>query len=383
MEGVFKEHMEGAWVLGEEQGADVAIVDLDIEGGRTEFERQQEHHPARMIVLLTADEASARALNGIVITKPVDVDHFVTVMKTIAKWISEEQGEGTSRPVESNAPPTDSAAITASHASPAEAPPLEAFGAARKAGMFAPDAQRVWATLHPRARHYFLGSQADVSLDVPEERAKVYYDPAQFLQGFVHRAIGAGVETASVMIVSGTRFGSIEIYPFARLARASANSAALYAAARLPLREDEVSIEPAPELPQMPLNREGTELLDALLWQLALWASRGHAPMGTNLDEPVVLKHWPNVSRLLFPPHAAQIVALWARRATPLVNTASTLDIPQRYVFACYSACAALDLIRADRRAVPRPAAPQSPAPAEKHTLFGMLRARFSQGRND
>lgn len=386
MDGVFKERLDRAYILGEEMGADVAIIDIDATGGRAEFQRQQERYPERMIILLTTDEASARTLNGVVIVKPVHLDHFVKVMKSMTEWISKAREGEASSPARGNAAPGHGAAtatVAARQGSPRARVSTEAEGAAPKAGSFAQETERVLATLQPRVRHYYLGTQADVNLDVPEDRAKVYYDPARFMQGFVQRAIRTGVEAASAMILSSTRFGGIEVYPFARLARVSATGAALYAAARLPLGEGDVSIEPAPELPQMPLNREGLESLDALLWQLALWASRGHVPVGTDLDEPVVLKHWPNLTRLLFPPHATQIVALWARRATPLAISASALGIPQRYVFASYSACSALDLIVADRRAAPRPAAPQAPASTERHTLFGMLRARLAHGRND
>lgn len=386
MDGVFKEHLDGAYILAEEVGADVAIIDIDANGGRVEFQRQQKQYPERMIVLLTADEASARTLNGIVIVKPVHLDHFVKIMKSMTEWISRGGGGGASRPAAGNALSARGAATTTAATRPAPRnrdASKEVGRAGPTAGPFAPETERVLATLQPRVRHYYLGTQADVSLDVPEERAKVYYDPAEFLQGFVQRAIRTGVETASVMTLSSSRFGSIEIHPFARLARVSATSAALYAAARAPLREGDVHIEPAPDLPQMPVDREGLEPLDALLWQLALWASRGHVPVGADLDQPVVVKHWPNLTRLLFPPHATQIVALWARRATPLAVSASTLGIPQRYVFASYSACAALDLILVDRRAMPRPTVPRAPTPMEKHTLFGMLRAKLAQGRND
>ena len=101
--------------------------------------------------------------------------------------------------------------------------------------------------------------------------------------------------------------------------------------------------------------------LDGLEWELALWASRGRLPRGTGLEHPIRLKSWPNLTRLAVPPEAMRIAGLWSRGELSLRETVASLGAPQRYVFAFYSACAALGHV--EQVVAPAPAAkPRSPA---------------------
>lgn len=384
MEAILEQRTDGACVLDAEATANVAIIDIDVLGGRGELERQRERYPGRTMILLTADGASASALGGIVMTKPVDVGQFVKTLGKIAGTMAEERtGGGAARPRKDVVVPRPVHVGERARRGLARPTSPEAPAGPRVPADSALDGERGLATLQPRARHYYIGSQPDVDLAVPEELAKVCYEPGEFLQGFVRQAVRLGIESASVVALSGPGFGRIEVYPFARLVRTTATSASLYAAARAPLTANDIVIAPAPELPQAPASQDGVEPLEALTWRLALWASRGRLPAGTVIEQPVVLKHWPNLSRLLLPPHAVQIAGLWARRAKPLAATPGLLGIPQRYVFSFYSACAAQDLILADRRARPRSAATEAPPAGERQTLFRMMLDKLMQGRSD
>lgn len=84
---------------------------------------------------------------------------------------------------------------------------------------------------------------------------------------------------------------------------------------------------------------------DAILWRLALETSQGRLPQGTDLNKVFYLKSWPNMTRFQPTPHAMRIAALWATRGASLLETAQTLNIPQRYVFAFYNAAYSADLV--------------------------------------
>jgi len=86
--------------------------------------------------------------------------------------------------------------------------------------------------------------------------------------------------------------------------------------------------------------------LDQFIWKVALWTARGHIPTGTNLQQPVQLTRWPNLTRLLLTPYSLQIASLWHKRSYSLLETAQVLDIPQRYVFTFYSGAQALHLLK-------------------------------------
>lgn len=95
-------------------------------------------------------------------------------------------------------------------------------------------------------------------------------------------------------------------------------------------------------------KRALVQRLDQVLWDTALETSVGRLPTGVDLAAPVYLKSWPNLTRLHRTPHALRIAALWATRGASLMETAQTLKIAQRHVFAFYSAALALDLITDD-----------------------------------
>ena len=92
--------------------------------------------------------------------------------------------------------------------------------------------------------------------------------------------------------------------------------------------------------------------VEAFLWRIALWSSRGRVPINTDLTKPVYLIHWPNLTRLTFVPHAARIASLLVSAPDTLCHIAERLNVPQRYVFGFYSACNALDLSGIAKRQV-------------------------------
>lgn len=88
--------------------------------------------------------------------------------------------------------------------------------------------------------------------------------------------------------------------------------------------------------------------LDAVLWEAGALTAVGRLPDGLDLERPVYLRHWPNLTRLHQTPHALRIAALWATQGAGLLETAERLRIPQRHVFAFFAAASALDLTSED-----------------------------------
>jgi hypothetical protein len=90
--------------------------------------------------------------------------------------------------------------------------------------------------------------------------------------------------------------------------------------------------------------------MDAFLWKVACWASKGRYPVSIDISHPVYLKSWPNFTRLLITPHALRISALLIRGPRTLGNVAEVLDIKPQYVFVFISAACALGLTGQARR---------------------------------
>ncbi len=92
--------------------------------------------------------------------------------------------------------------------------------------------------------------------------------------------------------------------------------------------------------------------IEAFIWKVALWSSRGCLVKSIDLNTPVYLTSWPNFPRLENFPHAMRISALLMQKATIPNNIAKQLNIPQRYAFSFLSAIHALGIIRVSQRNV-------------------------------
>ena len=110
---------------------------------------------------------------------------------------------------------------------------------------------------------------------------------------------------------------------------------------------------------------------------MALWSWRGRLPAEIDPNAPVYIRYWPNLTRLTLTPHAMRIVALWRKQSRSLFNTAEALKIPQRYVFAFYTAAYTLNLTGVSRRAVDFTFAPEPVQASRYRTLFLRLLNRL------
>ena len=112
---------------------------------------------------------------------------------------------------------------------------------------------------------------------------------------------------------------------------------------KTPLTENSINIHQVENLPH---NIAKKIEKDRFIWESCLQSSRGRLPHETCIITPVVLKKWPNYSKLALFRHVIQISALWSRKPMSLYETARHLAIPQRYVFTLYSALDSLDCIQ-------------------------------------
>lgn len=118
-----------------------------------------------------------------------------------------------------------------------------------------------------------------------------------------------------------------------------------------------------------PKTKVSIQAREPFLWKVALWTSRGRIPNGTSLSTPVRLRRWPNLTRLHTTPNCMRIATLLIDEARPLRVVAKVLNIPQRHVFAFYTASHALGLVNAAGEA----SANASATPGQKHKEHSLL----------
>ena len=88
--------------------------------------------------------------------------------------------------------------------------------------------------------------------------------------------------------------------------------------------------------------------LEGLIWTAMLLTSSGKLHKNIDLKRRIMLKHWPNFTKIETFPHVIRISALWSDDAFNMLEIAHNLKIPQRYVFSFYNAACILGLMEHD-----------------------------------
>ena len=209
----------------------------------------------------------------------------------------------------------------------------------------------------------FVGEQADIDIHDPTQLNKIYYDPNKFLQSIVEKVCIKSRETDSIIQLNV--LNHIFYFDYHEQTVYSTVGPGIIRPLCLIPHDNNISFKAKDasfrtelhEIIQSNKNKTTKKTLEkqswnmeAFMWLITLWSSRGRLPKGTSLTERVYLMQWPNLTRLDSVPHGVRISALLYDKPHTLIETAQQLGIEQRYVFAFYSACKAIGLASITRR---------------------------------
>jgi hypothetical protein len=356
LEMVFRGPGKDDYVLVEQiQLAQACIFDLDsLDGvhGWKDYRTQYSHLPTIILSIYHKDIAGT-----VYVKKPIEVHLLLTALNKIKKC--------------SNKP---TISITANH--PAD---KETTGHPISMPTNAKLATEIAMEEEEELIHQFCGYNQDINLNSSLEIEKIYYNPEQYLQGFFEKAFAAGQRLEQGGILIEGLYTPVILLPKQNqlLCGCELGSTKLRTMTLLPLAPNRLHLANLGEaeiIHYLSVYQLSSQPLENFLWQMALWTARGRIPKGTDLHKDVILIHWPNFTRLIVTPYALKISALWVAQPHSLLETARILTIPQRYVFAFYSAAHALKLALVDRRSTPRTA---KLTPNEKRGLFQRILARL------
>ncbi len=332
-------------------------------------------HPSQILLLLSTKPGSSGA--DIALTKPLNREDLKAAMSGAALKLeqeatSHELGQAGQKKRSSGA--TNRSPLEVNTASPEQR---------TKANGSESQPFRAAESLATTDRHALVGTAQDIDPDNYRTRRDAEYDPEQYLQGILERAFRLDDDSKQAFCLTTPR-GAICAKPDGT-AVVGFESHYLRALSVIPLCESSMSLNLDENAPP---HEEGSETVgkDRLLWKLALWASRGRVPLGTDLDARVMLQQWPNMTRLQLFPDAMRICALLIQQPCSLLETARILAIPQRNVFAFFSAARAIGVAEtaASRAHMPGPVVDlrQSPQRSLFKRIIGHLRREFSSDRN-
>jgi len=200
----------------------------------------------------------------------------------------------------------------------------------------------------------FIGNVPGIDVNDPKQFSIATYNPKDYFQSHVVSAYKVCQAKGKIRQLN-SGWSPLLIFPHSQEVWLDADDNKLRAFAGLTLNSLDIKISISPPDPGSSSLTRGLEKfhdMDAFLWKLACWASKGRYPDFLDIKRPVYLKSWPNFTRLLITPHALRISALLIQGPRTLPNVAEVLNIKPQYVFVFISAACALNLAGQARREV-------------------------------
>ncbi|MFI3218750.1 MAG: hypothetical protein QX189_06465 [Methylococcales bacterium] len=338
----------GAAVVVNDSDASIDIFDADtMDAGKL----IAEHHakkPYRPAIALSLRDGTLDYV--LYIKKPVKTDDMLAVLNKASALI------GKLRPNE-DTPPTQS--TVKNNLVPAESLIEKAEKSNLKSFVINNDEQKKTAKhqaamqLNEKSFNAFIGNVPGIDVNDPKQFAIAKYNPKDYFQSYVESAFKISLEQNEIMQLN-SGWSPLIIFPQNDEIWLDADDKQLRAFSGLVISntlDGKMSTTQLTfESSSLSRSLEKFHSMDAFLWKVACWASKGRYPISIDITHPVYLKNWPNFTRLLITPHALRISALLIRGPRTLGNVAEVLNIKPQYVFVFISAACALGLTGHARR---------------------------------
>jgi hypothetical protein len=311
--------------------AAACVFDLDSLEGQNFWKEYRVLYPQLPTIILSLNHKEIAGT--IYVKKPIEIDKLIKALKKVGQLIKEQYLKKTAHKIST----TSTLKLSQS---------VHDTKLATEIAL-----EKEEENLHQQ----YCGYNQDINLARSGNIEKIYYDPSQYLQGFFEKAVlvSQQFEQGGIMI-EGLYAPVILNYKKNKMGCCKQTlDNKLRTMTLLPLSHSHLGMTTLndTEFDKFVTSHQLlVQPLDKFLWRMALWTARGRVPKGTDLYKNVVLLHWPNFTRLVVTPYALKISALWVEQPSSLLETAKILEIPQRYVFAFFSAASALKLAFVERR---------------------------------
>ena len=235
--------------------------------------------------------------------------------------------------------------------------------------------------LDEKGFYSYIGSIEGVDVNDPKQFINAHYDLKDFYQGAIQSAYAAcWAKKQILMLHSG--WWPITLFPRTQEVWLEAGDSELRAFAEIKLKHKSIKTDMrltsvGPETINVGGALDKFQSMDAFLWKLACWTSKGRYPLGIDHTLPIYLKNWPNFTRLLITPHALRIAALLIKEPRTMGNVAQVLNIKPQYVFVFVSAAYAVGLAGQAKRASDSLVQPPDIRPVKGQGLLGRIMSKL------
>jgi hypothetical protein len=369
----FKVQCRNQCVLADEDSAHIGLVDLDGLQAGEGWASYRQRFPGRPTVVISLK--AVETTDAVFLQKPLKPEQLRAALQRLQSAVAATPAPHTASQAECSTDDTREPKTPGVPAAPQDTVKDESvdrhpqtFGAA--------------SALADHGLTVSIGTAPDINPGISEDVARAQYRPEQFLPAFLSHALDLAAREDKWVRVEAPG-GDIIVLPGGeRVQVKSANSLSLRSLCSLPVAKDRCRVSVIGPYYRMDDEHE-FPLMNAtpLLWRMVLYSSRGRLPAGTDLTAPVDLQNWPNMTRMAPIAHAMRIAALWATHPCSLLETARILGIPQRYVFAFYSAAHAIGSVRIMQGTGPNRVAVSSKQASKKRGILSRILARIQQAR--
>lgn len=351
-----------------DQDAQIDIIDADYPTAGDILDRCRQQNPDRPIVLLSLQ--TLKIADTHFIQKPVTVEKLTAVLTRLIppkKQLPETEplNKGTSIAVhDQTVQPQPQAIIPDRMSKPVE----------KKRSVFETNEGGYTA---------FLGHVSDIDFSDPSKLSNASFDPKRYLLSYVLSAYKVATHQGCAQQLN-SMWKPLLIFPEARKIWLDADDKQLRVFAGMEqtkLFASNISLTPiGQDISQFERASDKFQDMDAFIWKLSLWSSKGRFPEYIDPNSPVFLKNWPNFTRLMLIPEAMRMAALLINSPRAPLEMVQVLHIRPQYVFAFISACHSLGILEKGQRHVDFIVEPDLPKPNKKQSLLGKILHKLRGG---
>jgi hypothetical protein len=330
-------------IIVKEHQAEVDLIDADLVSSPAALELRIAQYPLRPVIVLSIREIVLD--NVVYLQKPVQLEAMLDAIEQVRQVISvQSHGLETTNQTQfqDNTPPVF---LEKSIYKRQEKQQGLDFSECKKVNK-----HKTAILLTERNYSNYVGVSPEINYNDQVEWVTAYYRPEAYFLGIVQSVVSQARQGNNVLQLQ-FKGVSFVLFPKTNEIWCDADNEHLKALANKNLDHSDVREYEITTLALAESLFNGNDIsmdkfwdMDALLWMLACWTSKGRFPDFLVYDQPVFLKSWPNFTRLLNTPHALQIAALLIERPRILANIIKVLDIEAQYVFVFISAACAVGL---------------------------------------
>ena len=376
---------KGVAVVVEKLNAEVDIVDADLSNSKKILEERLANQPLRPIIILSLQEINLD--NTIFVRKPIQTDAMMDSFSVAKNMLLGKAEENESKTASRQVKRIKKQAFDTSEQSQSEqnklTQPSDNSDEQSKSSK-----HRTAMLLDEKNFSAFIGLLPGIDFNDPEQVPLASYNPKDHFQGYIQSAIKVARNKGQVLKLN-SGWKPIIMFPKSHEIWVDAEDKQLRAYASLTFLTEKgkehkkMTLSPVhPRDESMNLEMEKFQDLDSFLWKLACWTSKGRYPYTIDYNRPVVLKRWPNFTRLMITPHALRISALLINGPRTLANIAESLNIKPQYVFVFFSAAYALGLADQAKRKSDEMLQPEKITPNKSKGLLNRIISKLRSNKS-